>query len=591
MCECIKVNYTLVGEEPVTVEVESVDGAYTIEEVGVIEQEGDEWLVSDGLNSCVNCVEVTFNYEGVDYNFNLVKMGIQGGRNFYRYSSPDNTYFFNLNWNGANWNLPSTFAGFINYQTTSDSEYSSDWTPLFGASDILVGLQTSETTVLTCDCKKTNYTYNGQDFSFNLVKTGDFSYGFINDFGDELSLAFNGVDWILYVNSYENTFIANSTTLNGLYYTEDINVTNVNVFECNPQATLSEDTPCPFGVYTIEEGSIFSAFSVAPCGCNCIKITYEFEGVTSTIDVNGNPFVFVFDGEEFSITLTGNTWELIGKDGTIGTIDTPDCPLGDFDLNEDSPFSKFSVKKCENDYKTITYSTVSQGWNSFWSYEPDWMIELNNVFYTFKNGNIWRQNTNTTRNNFYDTQYSSRVKTIFNNNPLENKMFKSISINSNKPWSTSIDTNLETSNTPSVYFVEKEGFWFSYIRRQDNTIAVKALSTQGVGNVLSVTSPNILNFSFNLDLSSISIGDKLYKNNLGSLMYLGEITNLSPNNITIDITFGGIPSVGDFIICVKNSQVESYGARGVYMNIELESDSTEELELFSISSTVFKSFQ
>jgi hypothetical protein len=360
----------------------------------------------------------------------------------------------------------------------------------------------------------------------------------------------------------------------------------------NLQATLSEDTECPFGEYTIEEESIFQSFLVQPCGCDCIKVTYELNGVTSTIDVINNPFRFkVEEDKEFYIILTGDTWELIGKDGTIGTIDTPDCPLGDFDLTEKSDFSKFSVKKCENDYKTITYSTVSQGWNSFWSYEPDWMIELNNVFYTFKNGNIWRQNTNTTRNNFYDTQYSSKVKTIFNNNPLENKMFKSISINSNKPWSASIDTNLETSNTPSVYFVEKEGFWFSYIRRQDNTIAVKALSTQGVGNVLSITSPNIINFSFNLDLSSISVGDKLYKNNLGSLMYLGEITNLSPNNITIDTTFGGMPSVSDFIICVKNSQVESYGARGVYMNIELESDSTEELELFSISSTVFKSFQ
>jgi hypothetical protein len=30
-------------------------------------------------------------------------------------------------------------------------------------------------------------------------------------------------------------------------------------------ATLSEDTPCPFGVYTIEEGSIFSAFKVETC--------------------------------------------------------------------------------------------------------------------------------------------------------------------------------------------------------------------------------------------------------------------------------------------------------------------------------------
>jgi hypothetical protein len=31
------------------------------------------------------------------------------------------------------------------------------------------------------------------------------------------------------------------------------------------KATLSEDTPCPFGVYTIEEDSIFSSFIVEPC--------------------------------------------------------------------------------------------------------------------------------------------------------------------------------------------------------------------------------------------------------------------------------------------------------------------------------------
>ncbi len=43
-------------------------------------------------------------------------------------------------------------------------------------------------------------------------------------------------------------------------------------------ATLSEDTPCPFGTFTIEDESIFSAFSVAPCETeedkiiNCYKL-------------------------------------------------------------------------------------------------------------------------------------------------------------------------------------------------------------------------------------------------------------------------------------------------------------------------------
>jgi hypothetical protein len=37
------------------------------------------------------------------------------------------------------------------------------------------------------------------------------------------------------------------------------------------QATLLEDTPCPFGTYTIEEGSIFESFSVAPAECYTSK--------------------------------------------------------------------------------------------------------------------------------------------------------------------------------------------------------------------------------------------------------------------------------------------------------------------------------
>jgi hypothetical protein len=41
----------------------------------------------------------------------------------------------------------------------------------------------------------------------------------------------------------------------------------------NLQATLSEDTPCPFGTYTIEEGSIFEAFEVSQCGNAVLNIT------------------------------------------------------------------------------------------------------------------------------------------------------------------------------------------------------------------------------------------------------------------------------------------------------------------------------
>jgi hypothetical protein len=41
------------------------------------------------------------------------------------------------------------------------------------------------------------------------------------------------------------------------------------------EATLSEDTPCPFGTYTIEEGSIFEAFEVAPVMITVPSWSYE----------------------------------------------------------------------------------------------------------------------------------------------------------------------------------------------------------------------------------------------------------------------------------------------------------------------------
>jgi hypothetical protein len=221
------------------------------------------------------------------------------------------------------------------------------------------------------------------------------------------------------------------------------------------------------------------------------------------------------------------------------------------------------------------------------------MTEMNSIFYTFKNGELWRHNVNTTRNNFYGNQYPSSIRTIFNTDPLMVKMFNTVSLNSTHPWTANVYTNINDGSIDYTYFVEKEAQWYAYIRRFDNTIDVKALSTQGVGSADSVdsTTPSavVLDFLFKLD-SSISIGDKLYKNSAGTLVLVGTITDLSSNSITVDTTLGSIPLTTDFLICVKNSQAESFGARGYYMNIYLENDLTEQVKLFAVGTSVFKSF-
>ena len=79
---------------------------------------------------------------------------------------------------------------------------------------------------------------------------------------------------------------------------------------------------------------------------------------------------------------------------------------------------------------TISYSEAVKGFPSYYSFQPDYMIGMNQHFYSFKGGNLWKHNTNELRNNYYGVQYNSMVRGVFNTSPLENKKFKTISLES-----------------------------------------------------------------------------------------------------------------------------------------------------------------
>lgn len=341
--------------------------------------------------------------------------------------------------------------------------------------------------------------------------------------------------------------------------------------------------------------------------CDCIKVSFTYEGVDYEYEVpkigvaEGKNHYYLVDGDLIiDIIYDGTDWFFSFENGDFNTnyyiTSNSECPTFNnwiYNGGGVEVENLVTTDECTPPRKTITYSKISEGWNSFWSYTPDWMTEMNSIFYTFKNGELWKHNVNTTRNNFYGSQYPSSIRTIFNTDPLTVKMFNTVSLNSTHPWTANVYTNINDGSIDYTYFVEKEGQWYAYIRRFNDTIDVKALSTQGVGSATTRNISNpaavLLNFSFNVD-PSISIGDKLYKNSSGNLVLIGTIINLSINSITVDTTLGTLPLLTDFLICVKNSQAESFGARGYYMNINLENDLTEQVKLFAVGTSLFKSF-
>jgi hypothetical protein len=254
---------------------------------------------------------------------------------------------------------------------------------------------------------------------------------------------------------------------------------------------------------------------------------------------------------------------------------------------------------------TLSYSEGVAGWVSFYSYYPDWMIGMNQYFYTFKNGNLYRHNVNNNRNTFYGVFTPTTITSVFNTSPLENKLFKTINIEGDTAWGVTLETDIQNSGfINESWFEKKEQSYFAFVRNNTNG-ELLIRSTSGIGRSYQVNlAGDTIDFSINplIDLGSImSIGDYLYFTIPPSVTPLlaGEITQINRNypaginQIVIDTSIPGTTPItvqNAFYFYTKNSVAESHGVVGHYCVFELTNSLTSKVELFAVESEVMKSF-
>ena len=247
---------------------------------------------------------------------------------------------------------------------------------------------------------------------------------------------------------------------------------------------------------------------------------------------------------------------------------------------------------------TLTFSESVKGWPSFYSYNPDMILGMNQYLYTFSEGNLYRHNTNTTRNNYYGVDYDSTITGVFNQEPTTVKVFKTIELESDDSWDCSLVTDLGSGFMDETYFEQKEGAWFAFIRRIGGSQDFSQRSTQGIGlfNSTSGASPGTITLVFNVSISSmINHGDSVFYKD-GVTKEVGPITGISVDRKTIlvDATdllpIGSVVPTGAYIFTTKNSVAESYGLRGHYNEVTLTNSDQTKTELFAVSSEIFKSY-
>ncbi len=263
---------------------------------------------------------------------------------------------------------------------------------------------------------------------------------------------------------------------------------------------------------------------------------------------------------------------------------------------------------------TLTYSPPAEGWPSFYSYEPDWIQGMNQYLYTFSGGNLFRHNTNETRNNFYGVQYNSSLTSVFNEDPIINKVFKTLSIEGNRPWAATMNSDQQDGRfIDAAYFEEKEGDWFAFVRTVNNNPAepddYALRSLNGIGLSQTVVG-NVVNFPLTTDIGSIlSAGDPLEVGSGDAFYFALPVGVEYPaitfagyvNSIEVDIPnginrvthdgSGAAPGINDPLwLGIKNQQAESNGLLGHYGVFELTNEDTTAVEMFVAKSEVMKSY-
>lgn len=248
---------------------------------------------------------------------------------------------------------------------------------------------------------------------------------------------------------------------------------------------------------------------------------------------------------------------------------------------------------CNKD-KTITFDESVKGWTSFHTYSPDWMLGMNNKFFSFKNGELYIHDSDEVpRNTFYGVQSPSKISLMINDNPSDIKELQAISLEGNYSWNSLISAfvgmseDFIQSSILEVEFVRKEGIWYAFARRNEDVNHYDSKSTYGIG-VIGAVDANQITVTGGSDL--LTSGDNIIKGQ--DLTTIGKVidSNRSSGTTIINMDSATGLNVGDFIVGMKNSRYEGGNLRGYTLRMDLDIQKDDKVELFAVNSEIIKSY-
>ncbi len=180
-----------------------------------------------------------------------------------------------------------------------------------------------------------------------------------------------------------------------------------------------------------------------------------------------------------------------------------------------------SISTSVDTYDTLCFDEQINGWVSFYTYKPTLMGSLRNKFYSLDNSQLYQHYDNTVQNNrglFYGVRNPSNVTFVFNPNPSNVKVFKTIAYEGSNGWEVnsfvsgleqpnpsatnpgSYISNQDTSN--KVYSYE-EGLYTDLVTGQPQRAGFNRKENRYVANLVSSSIARAGEVRFGADITGI----------------------------------------------------------------------------------------
>ena len=234
--------------------------------------------------------------------------------------------------------------------------------------------------------------------------------------------------------------------------------------------------------------------------------------------------------------------------------------------------------------ETVAWSTTKQLWLTFYSFVAEDYAHLHDRFFSFKDGQIWRHNSNSVYNKFYNVQYTSKATLVSKGNPSMVKVYDAISFEGDQPWKTTVSNSDQTTSEMAIIeFNEKENMWYRVMPKDETSGILNTSHKIVLGQVTAIDGDKIT-FSSRISNLPFGIGDTLFKLESSSETSLSlTVSSVSGRKeLTASATVTGV-AVGDTVMAVSDDQINGDNIRDYYAQIDLELEKKTGVELYAVN--------